>query len=93
MVVIMLAFTMAVLVSVPVIVSMAKNHKANKVRSKTAAADDQDDLRVGDLRRVNESCDRLENDGDAKSNQEDGVEEATKNLGTNPLLSSQSCIQ
>ena len=55
----------------------SKNSKANQVRSKPEAADDQDQLSVSNLGGVDKSSERFENDGYAKRDEEDGVEEGT----------------
>lgn len=72
-------FVLAVLVSVRVAVA-AKHHEADEVRGEAEAANNEDELRVGNLGGLKKSGDGLEDDGDAKRDQEDGVEEGAEDL-------------
>lgn len=54
-----------------------KNNKAKQVRRQTGTSNDENKLRLVDLGGFDESCQSFKNDGDAKSNEEDGVEEGT----------------
>ncbi len=63
----------------------SKNSKASQVRSKSEAADNQDELSISNLGGVDKSRERFEDDGYAKRDEEDGVEEGTEDLGAEPL--------
>jgi hypothetical protein len=63
----------------------SEDAKSNQVRSQSKAADNQDELRVSNFGRVNESGERFENDGHAKGDQEDGVEEGAEDFSAKPL--------
>lgn len=63
----------------------AQNEESNDVRGKAKGTDNEDKLRVEDFRRVEESCDSFEDDGQTQCNQEDGVEEGTEDLCSQPL--------
>lgn len=87
--------TMAVVVPVLVIVAMVvssmpmsmatQDDETDKVGEETGATDDEDELGVLDLGRLDESGDGFEDDGDAEGDKEDGVEKGTENLGSYPL--------
>lgn len=55
----------------------AENKEADKVGKETGAADNEHELGVVDLGRLNESGQGFEDDGDAEGDEEDGVEEGT----------------
>lgn len=55
----------------------AENKEADKVRKETGAANNEHELGVVDLGRLNESGQGFEDDGDAEGDEEDGVEEGT----------------
>ena len=63
----------------------AQDEETDEVGKETGATNDKDELGVFDLRRLDESCDGFEDDGYAKGDKEDGVEESTKNFGSYPL--------
>jgi hypothetical protein len=75
-----------VVMVVPMVVPVSsQDDKAQQVGEEAGAAHDQDKLGVVDFGRFDEARQGFKNDGDAESNQEDGVEEGTENLGSNPL--------
>jgi len=61
---------------------------SNNVRGESNRTNNQDQHGVSDLRRVDESRNRLEDNGDAKGDQENGVEECAEDLSSLPLPSS-----
>lgn len=70
----------------PMRVAMSsKNDKSSQVRCQPEAADYQDQLRISNLWRVEESCKRFEDNGYAERNEEDGVEEGAQDFGPEPL--------
>lgn len=74
-----------VVMVVPMVVPVSsQDDKAQQVGEEAGAAHDQDKLGVVDFGRFDEARQGFKNDGDAESNQEDGVEEGTENLGSNP---------
>lgn len=86
-VVVVFALLVVVVMVVTSVGVAAEDKKSDKVGGKAEGADDKDKLGVVNLGRVEESGDGLEDDGDAESNQEDGVEESTQNLCSQPLQS------
>lgn len=62
-----------------------ENEESNNVRRKAKGTDYEDKLRVEDFRRVEESGDSLEDNRETQCNQEDGVEEGTEDLCSQPL--------
>lgn len=67
-------------------VAMAtEDEETDEIGEETGASNSEDELRAVDLRGFDESGESLENDGHAKSDKEDGVEESTKDFGANPL--------
>lgn len=73
----------------PVGVAMsAENDETNEVRGKAEGSNNQDQFRVFDGGWVDESAEGFEDDGDAKRNQEYGVEEGTENFRAQPLRQS-----
>lgn len=58
-----------------------ENKEADNVGQEANTSHDKNQLRVLDYWRIDESLQGFENDGDTKSNQEDSVEECTKDLG------------
>lgn len=64
----------------------SKYHKSDQVRGEAEAANNQDDLRVRNLGRVEEARNCFENDGDAEGDQEDGIEEGAQNLCAQPAV-------
>jgi hypothetical protein len=76
-----LPWTMRVAVS-------SKNNESHQVRRESQATDNQNELGVPNLGRVDESRKRFEDDGYAEGDEEDGVEEGTENLGAEPLRAS-----
>jgi len=54
--------------------------ESRKVRSKPQRANDKDEFGVADLRRIEETSNCFEDDGEAEGNEEDGIEESAKNL-------------
>ena len=66
--------------------AMTSEHdESYQVGGQAAGADDEHELGVRDVGRVEESSDGLKEDRNAESDKEDGVEEGTKDLGTEPL--------
>lgn len=63
----------------------AEDDEAKQVREETSAAYNEDEFRVVDLGWFDESCEGLEDNGDAERDEEDGVEEGTENLSAHPL--------
>lgn len=63
----------------------SENSEANQVGSKPQATNNQNELGISDLGRVDKPRERFEDDGYTQSDEEDGIEEGTKNLGTEPL--------
>jgi hypothetical protein len=53
----------------------SENDEPSQVRGESQAADNQNQLGVPNLWRVEESCERFEDDGYAEGDEEDGVEE------------------
>lgn len=77
MVVVIVVMVMA-LFFIAVGVSMAtKNNKSEQVRRQTGTSNNENKLRLVDLGRFHESGQSFEDDGDAKGDEEDGVEEGT----------------
>lgn len=77
------------IISTAVRVAVAtENPEADQVRNKAENADDQDNLRVADVGRLEESLDRLQHNGDAETDQKGGVEKGTEDFGTQPLQNS-----
>jgi hypothetical protein len=68
-------FPMAVFTAMRVPMS-SKDTEAGQVRSQSQAADNQDELRVSNLGRFDESGESFEDDGHAEGDEEDGVEES-----------------
>ena len=62
-----------------------QNDKTNKIGAQAGGANNENELRVVDLGRIDESRDGFEDDGDAEGDEEDGVEEGAQNLGAHPL--------
>lgn len=83
--VVVFMFVLAVLVSVRMPVA-AKHHETDEVRGEAEAANNEDELRVGNLGGLEEPGDGLEDDGDAKRDQEDGVEEGAQDLCAQPAV-------
>jgi hypothetical protein len=63
----------------------AEDEETDEVGEKTGASNSENELGAVDLRGLDESGEGLENDGNAKCDEEDSVEEGTKNFGANPL--------
>lgn len=80
MAVVVATFFVAMVVAVT-----AEDYKAEEVGNKTGNTDNEDELGLVDLGGFDESCEGFEDDGDAESDEEDGVEEGTEDLGANPL--------
>jgi uncharacterized membrane protein len=73
-----MAFVIMVVVVIAMRVSVAAEHEeTNKVGEQAGRANDENELRVLDFGRVDKSGDGFENNGDAQSNEENGVEEGT----------------
>lgn len=84
-IVVIVVIVVVVIVGMSMGVSMAaENEEAEKVRKQTGGTDDEHHLGVVDFRGFDESSKSFENDGNAESDKEDGVEKSTKNLGANP---------
>lgn len=83
-VVVMVVIVVAVSVSVGVTVA-TEDYKADEVGEEASASDDEYQLRVFDVGALDESGEGLENDGNAESDEEDGIEEGAQNLGSNKL--------
>ncbi|GKT41798.1 uncharacterized protein ColSpa_01978 [Colletotrichum spaethianum] len=81
---IVFAVVVGVIAAVGVAVA-AEDKEADEVRGETEGTDDENQLGVIDLGRVEESGNGFENDGDAECDEEDGVEEGTENLSAQPL--------
>jgi hypothetical protein len=60
--------------------------KTDNVRCQTKAANNEDDLRVGDFLWFDKSLDRFEEDGKTQRNQEDPVDEGTEGLCALPTV-------
>lgn len=92
MIVVML-FSIVRMLSVTMVVpAMSQHNKTNKVRSKAAAADDQNELGTANHRRFDESGDGLENNRNTQRDKKDRIEETTKDFGSYPLSRSQSPV-
>lgn len=76
--------SLVTLVTVGVAVT-AEDDEAKQVREETSAAYNEDEFGVVDLGWFDESCEGLEDNGDAERDEEDGVEEGTENLSAHPL--------
>lgn len=63
----------------------SQNSKPSQIRREPQATNDQNELRVANLRGVDKSSKRFEDDGYAKGDEEYGVEEGAEDLGTEPL--------
>ena len=63
----------------------AQNEESNTIREQAQGTDDEDQLRVQDFRRIQESGYGFENDGEAQCDQEDGIEEGAEDLCPQPL--------
>jgi competence protein ComGC len=75
-----------VVIAVAVRMTVATQHKeAKKVGEETGASNNEDEFRVVDFGRFDESRQSFEHDGYAKRNQEDCVEECSQDLCSNPL--------
>lgn len=83
--VVVFMFVLAVLMSVRMPVA-AKHHEADEVRGEPEAANNEDELWVGNLGGLEESGDGLEDDGDAERDQEYGVEEGAEDLCAQPAV-------
>lgn len=81
MVMIMVVVSVAVAVTVP-----SKDEEANKVGEQTGGTDDQNKLRVGNFRRFDKTSQGFEDDGNAKGDEEDCIEECAQNFGSYPLV-------
>jgi hypothetical protein len=93
--VIVLVFMIMIVTLSSMGMSMAsKDEETDKVGKQASAADSEDKLGVGDLRGLDETSQGFENNGYAKSDEEDGIEEGTENLGSHPLVrvSKRSCL-
>lgn len=83
-----------VIMIVPMIVSVSsQDKKAKQVGEEAGAAHDEDQFGVVDFGRFDEARQSLKDDGDAKRDQEDGIEEGTEDLGSNPLRERESQLQ
>lgn len=71
---------------------IVKQHETDNVRGKTEGSDDQDELGLGYLLRLDESLDSFEEDGQTEGDQEDAVDESTKRLCALPLHSVSMCL-
>jgi len=58
----------------------SQNEKACKIRSKTQRTDYKDEHGIADLRRIDETCNSFKDDGEAKGDEEYGVEKCAQNL-------------
>lgn len=81
----MLASLLMLMVVAVAVAVASEDHEANKVRCQAEATDDKHNLGVFDIGGIKEPRDSFENDGDAESDQEDGVEESSQNFGSQPL--------
>lgn len=94
-VVVSMAMVMVVMVMIVIVVSVicvsvrvampAEHYEADEVGKQAGTSNDEYELRVADVGGFDESSDGFENDGNAESDEEDGVEEGAENLGPNPL--------
>lgn len=76
-----------VTMTVAMIVAMtAENQETDEIGGETAAADDENQLGIGDLLGLNKTGQGLENDRDAEGDEEDGVEEGTEDLGADEAV-------
>lgn len=68
----------------------AQDEEANEVGKEAGASHDEDEFGLVDLGRLDETGEGFEDDGNAERDEEDGVEEGTKNFGANELYLSVS---
>lgn len=66
---------------------VVKQHETDNVRGKTKGSDDQDELGLRYLLRLDESLNSFEEDGQTEGDQEDAVDESTERLCALPLHS------
>jgi hypothetical protein len=66
---------------------VVKQHETDNVRGKTHGSDDQDQLGLRHLLRLDESLNSFEEDGQTEGDQEDAVDESTERLCALPLHS------
>lgn len=77
----------------------AQDEESDNVREEAQGTNDEDKLRVEDFGRVDKSGNCFEDDGETQCDQEDGIEEGSKDLCPQPLsdvskaqLSDQTCM-
>lgn len=84
--VVMVVTGVIMIVVVRVAMAMAaENEETNKVGEQSCGTNNEDELGVLNLGRVDESSEGFKDDGDAKGDEKDGIEECSENLGANPL--------
>ena len=76
----------AVRVTAVGVTMLVEEEEANNVGRETERTDKHDELGVGDLGRRNAASDRLETDGDTKSDQENTVDKSTEDLCSLPSV-------
>lgn len=68
----------------------AEDEETSQVGRQTSAANSEDKLRIFDLGGFDEAGEGLEDNGNAKGDEEDGVEKGAEDFSTNPLEKRQS---
>lgn len=82
----MIAVVVVVIVTVGVAMAMpSEDEEADEVGEQSGRSNNQHEFGVIDLGWLDESGQRFEDDGNAKRDKEDGIEEGSEDLGSNPL--------
>lgn len=81
-----MAVSMSVPTSAMAVSMLMEQEKTDDVGCKSEAADDEDQLRIGDFLRLDEPLDSFEEDGKTQGDQEYSIDQRTKGFGALPLV-------